>query len=174
MTETTEPRLCNGLAPETAAATAELIRAGLADLLKMDRQLLGAVLVWDGDERDRDVHSVVLRELILNGLLCGWCASFVLHSRGTMERWRVVHEGDCLVWQRYQQRTGGYTALPSGQLCRWDEPWPKGTDYAMGNMPGAPCGATVTWRGPYASEAAQMAARAQAVRAGARRAQKAA
>jgi hypothetical protein len=174
MDEATEPRLCNGVAPETAAAVAALIRGGLADVQKMDRQLLGAVLVWAQDEHDRDVHSVVLRELILNGLLCGWCASFVLHSRGTMERWRVVHEADCLIWQRYQKRTWGYTAIPSGELCRFDESWPAGTEYARSNAPGAPCGSSVTWRGPYASKAAQEAARAQAVRAGTGRGRRAA
>jgi hypothetical protein len=166
MNETNEPRLCNGIEPSTAAATAELIRGGLADVTKLDDQMLGAVLVWTVDTSDHELNRVVYEESVIRSVLCHWCASFALRSFGVTERWRVVHEADCLIWQRYQQRAGGYTALPSGDLWSCDQPWPQGAQFVLVNSPLSPCGAVVTWRGPYASEAAQEAARAQAVRAG--------
>src|SRR5258708_29002722 len=149
MNETSKPRLCNGLEPETAAATAELIRIGLADLTKLDDQLLGAVLVWAIDAGDTGVHRPVCLESEIRSLLCHWCSSLLLRSPGARERWRVVHEADCLLWTRYQQRAGGYTALPSGELWRGGTSWPAGASRVLANQPGAPCGAVVTWRGPY-------------------------
>jgi hypothetical protein len=99
---------------------------------------------------DREVHAAVYPESEIRSLLCHWCASLVLRGGGERERWMVVHEADCLLWQRYQQRAGGYTAMPSGELWRADQPWPEG-EVVLSNSPGAPCGAVVTWRGRYAT-----------------------
>lgn len=154
----------NGLSGQLAAATAELVRTGLADVTKLDDQLLGAVLVRAMDVGDRAVHAAVYPESEIRSMLCSWCASLLLRSPSGARRWRVVHEASCLLWQRYQQRAGGYTAVPFGAFWRGDQPWPEGAERMLANWPGSPCGAVVTWRGPYASEAAQQAARACAVR----------
>lgn len=163
-------RRCNGLSPELAAATAELVRARLADVTKLDDQLLGAVLVWAMDARDHDVHAAVYEESEIRSMLCHWCASLLLRSLSGAQRWRVVHEADCVVWQRYRDGVGGYTAVPSGELWHSLTPWPAGAERVLGNHPGSPCGGVVTWRGPYATGDAQKAAEQVAVRKGTGRA----
>lgn len=166
MSKAGKSRQCNRLAAETAAAAAGLIRQGVADVTKLDDQLLGAVLMWTLDAKDREVHAAVYPESEVRSLLCHWCASLVLRGGGTRERWTVVHAADCLLWQRYTQRAGGYTALPSGELWRGGQPWPQGATAVLSNSPGSPCGTVVTWRGPYSSRTAQEAAEGAAVRKG--------
>ena len=171
MSETGKARLCNGLDPGLAAATAQLIQAELADVTRLDDQMLGAVLVWALNAKDQQVHAAVYPESEIRSLLCWWCASLVRRSPAPRERWTVVHEAECLLWQRWQQRAGGYTLVPSGELWHGRNPWPAGAERALGNHPGTPCGAVVTWRGPYATQERQQAAEQAAVRKGAGRVQ---
>lgn len=164
MSKTSTGRPCNGLDPEVVGATAELVRAGLADVTKLDDQLLGAVLVWAIDAADSEVHAAVYTESEIRSMLCHWCVSLLLRSPTTRRRWTVVHEADCLPWTRYAQRVGGYTALPTGELWGPAAPWPQGAERVLTNGPVAPCGAVVTWRGPNATQASQEAAERAAVR----------
>ena len=81
---------------------------------------------------------------------CSNCPSEVAGPTGTYRnRYRVVHAATCPAWQRYQKRLPGYTAMPSGQVVRCDEPAPPGTTVLLSNRPIAPCGLVVTHRGPY-------------------------
>jgi hypothetical protein len=66
--------LCNGLEdPALAAATAGLIRAGLADVTRLDDQLLGAVLTWAAGAKDLQVHAAAGLESEIRALLCHRC-----------------------------------------------------------------------------------------------------
>lgn len=145
---------------------AELIRGGLVSLPHLDKAQLDAVLNFALAVGDRELSAAVYPEVVIRSLLCGWCASLLLRSPAARERWIVVHEAGCLIWQRYTRREGGYTAKPSGVLWRGDQPWPPGAAVVISNTPGAPCGAVVTWRGPYTSGKRQQAAERTAVRRG--------
>jgi hypothetical protein len=136
--------------------TVMLVAAGQTKPSTLDDRLLDAVLSLD--RQDWGLHALVYHEWVIRVLLCHWCAGLGLCSHGTAPRWRVAHEADCLIWQRYQQHTGGETAEPSGALLRLGERGPKGTVGTWPNTPGGLSCGTVTWRGPYKSAAAQEAA----------------
>jgi hypothetical protein len=70
MSETGKARLCNGLDQGLAAATAQLIQAELADVTRLDDQMLGAVLVWALDAKDQQVHAAVYPQSEICSLLC--------------------------------------------------------------------------------------------------------
>jgi hypothetical protein len=80
----------------------------------------------------------------------GDCPSEVTGPTGAgRNRYLVIHAETCPAWLRYQKRLPGYTAMPSGQVVRCDEPAPPGTTFLLSNRPIAPCGLVVTHRGPY-------------------------
>jgi hypothetical protein len=80
----------------------------------------------------------------------GDCPSEVTGPTGTYRnRYRLVHAAMCPAWLRYQRRLPDYTAMPSGQVSRCDEPAPPGTTVLLSSRPIAPCGLVVTHRGPY-------------------------